>query len=330
MLLIILLLIAGLLLLSLGGNIFVDSSVWLAEKSGIPKVIVGATVVSLATTMPEMIVSFVAAKEGKVDIAIGNAVGSTTVNTGFIMALTIIFMTVLIRRTDIAKKIYILLLSLCVILIWGISGALGIIPSIILIICFILFMADNILSGYQSLKTEHDLNMTEHDLTADKNSFTEPGISIPKETVTNVLKFIVGAFFIFTGSQLLVNNGSALASSLGVSERVIGVSIIAIGTSLPELITSLSAIIKKQSDLSVGNIIGANIVNLAFVQPICVLISGEPLPVSENLAHIDIPVCILICCVAFIPTLIKQRFYKMQGVLLICIYIMYLIYTVSV
>lgn len=329
MLLIILLLAIGLILLAYGGNIFVDSSVWLAEKSGIPKVIVGATVVSLATTMPEMIVSFVAAGEGKVDIAIGNAIGSTTVNTGFIMALTLVFMTIVIKRESIVRKVFLMLFSLTIIQITGIFGSLGFIPSMVLLLCFVLFMTDNVVSGYKSLKREPEVTMMEQAVSVPIDSAAAAEVTLPKEIMINVFKFLLGAFFIFAGSQLLVNNGSTLASSLGVSERVIGVSIIAIGTSLPELVTAVTAIIKKQSDLSIGNIIGANIVNLAFVQPVCALISGKALPISENFTRIDIPVCIVIGCVAFIPTVIKQKFYKSQGVLLICLYIGYLAYTIN-
>ena len=199
----------GVIFIVKGGDFFVDAASWLAETFGIPKLIVGATVVSFATTLPELLVSSFAAAEGKVDMAIGNAVG------------------------------------------------------------------------------------------------------------------------IVVGAQLLVDHGSELARIIGVPERIIGVTVIAIGTSLPELVTTLTAIAKGQSSLSVGNIIGANIIDLTLILPVCALISGGALPVSRTVAMIDLPACLLVGFIALVPALVKKRFMRWQGFTLLGVYAVYLFITCS-
>lgn len=313
-------LLVGVALLLIGGNVFVDSAAWLAEKTGVPKVIVGATVVSLATTTPEMIVSFMAASSGNIDIAIGNAIGSATVNMGFILALSAIFMPLAIRRGEILVKVVVMLTAACIVLVFGFTGELGLIPNILLLTCFLAFMAENIRSAVRSVK-----NTLQH-----QTRRAEDTAGGRKYTVVNLVKFAAGACCIIIGSRLLVENSSLLAAAIGVSERVIGITIVAIGTSLPELITCATAVIKKQSALSVGNIIGANIVNLALVQPVSALLSGKPLPVSPDFALVDIPFCLLIGCMAFLPTLIKEKLYQAQGVVLLTTYCAYLIYTLMI
>ena len=121
------------------------------------------------------------------------------------------------------------------------------------------------------------------------------------------------------GADLLVDDGTVIARHLGVSEAIIGVTIIAIGTSLPELVTTLTAVAKKQSELSIGNIIGANIIDLTLILPICAFLSGGTLTVGKQSAFLDMPVCLL----AIIPTLIFKKLSRWQGALMVCIYIGY-------
>ena len=149
-----------------------------------------------------------------------------------------------------------------------------------------------------------------------------------KLVTVNVVKFILGAAGIVFGADLLVDNASALASLCGVSDRVISVTIVAIGTSLPELVTTLTAIVKKQASLSAGNIIGANIIDLTLILPVCAVISGGTLPVVGTVGVLDMPACLLIGAVACIPTLITKKFARWQGVLLLGLYAVYMVLTV--
>ena len=140
----------------------------------------------------------------------------------------------------------------------------------------------------------------------------------------------VGAVGTVAGAQLLVDNGSALASMCGVSDRVISVTIIAIGTSLPELVTTLTAIAKKQGSLSAGNIIGANIIDLTLILPVCALIYGRKLPASPTVAMVDIPACLIIGILSVVPTLITKKFSRWQGVLMLAAYAVYIVLSVIV
>jgi cation:H+ antiporter len=302
--------VLGIILVMKGGDWFVDAASWIARAAGIPSFIIGATIVSIATTMPEMIVSVIAAAQGKTDMAIGNAVGSVTANTALIMAVAMIFMTVTISRKQYLKPCLLLIGASAVLWLGSLYGELKVWASLILAVIFIWFMYQNL----QQAKGERS------------NGSREP---VEKDqTGKNVLLFLAGAACIVIGSQCLVNGGSAIAAALGVPERVIAVTLVAIGTSLPELVTTLTAIRKKESNLSIGNIIGANIIDLTLILPICSLVSGQALPVSAASIRYDLPACLLVTVLALVPTLWKERATKAQGILLLAVYIAYLIVTV--
>lgn len=317
-LLVILLFAVGIILIVKGGDYFVDAASWMAEVSGIPKLIVGATVVSFATTLPELLVSAFAAAQGKVDMSIGNAVGSVTANLGLIMAIALICMPTVIKRRDYMLKSCLMLGAALFLVIFGAGGELALIPSILLLVIFIVAMAENI--------HEARLGMREEEREEEAGLKQKPA---PKEIALNIIKFIAGTVGIVLGAQLLIDNGSELARFIGVPERIIGVTIIAIGTSLPELVTTITAIAKKQASLSVGNIIGANIIDLTLILPASAMIYGGGLPVSRQVAMIDLPTCLLVGCIAVIPALISQKFRRSQGIVLLFTYAAYVVITCS-
>ena len=310
-----LLLVLGIALIVKGGDVFVDAATWIAEVSGIPKFIVGATVVSVATTLPELLVSVFAAAEGKVDMSIGNAVGSVTANIGLIMALALLFMPMVIKRKDYSVKFGLMLGAALVIVIFGRGGSFGILPSLLLIAVFIVNVVENIVSARRGMG---------------ENAQEEKPAKDKKTVIVNILKFVLGAAAIVWGADLLVDNGSALALMMGVPERVISVTLIAIGTSLPELVTAVTSIVKKQGSLSVGNIIGANIIDLALILPVCSLVSGGALPVTRQIASVDLPACLIIGAVAVIPTLLFKKFSRWQGAVLLALYIAYMVITTAI
>lgn len=310
----ILLFIVGIVFVVKGGDIFVDSASWIAEVSGIPKLIVGATIVSFATTLPELLVSVFAAIEGSVDISIGNAFGSVTANIGLIMAIAILCMPSPINRSDYMLKTVLMLGSAAMVVIFGAQGSFSMIACIVLLIIFAISMTDNVRNAVISMRESNDNESTEL-LRA----------SVTARTVTtNIVKFILGAVMIVIGAQLLVDNGTTIAEFFKVPERVIGITIIAVGTSLPELVTTLTAIRKHESSLSAGNIIGANIIDITLIMPLASLISGKALPVSQTVAMLDLPACLIVGSIAMIPTLITKRFSRWQGVALLVVYAAYI------
>lgn len=309
---VLLLFTAGLVLIIKGGDLFVDAATWIAEASGIPKFIIGATVVSFATTLPEMLVSVFAALEGNADIAVGNAVGSVTANTGLIMCLSLVCMNCAMTRKQFGVKAGILLATIVVLFGFTRDGQLSVFESAVILVFFAIFLAENLIAG----RREQENEASESDVRAKIDA---------KTMAINIAKFVFGAAAIVLGAQLLIDNGSALARMLNVPDSIIAATMIAIGTSLPELVTTITAIRKKQSSLSVGNIIGANIMDLTLIMPLCALIQGKSMIVERQGMLLDIPACLVISAAALIPALISGKFKRWIGYLIGGLYIVYLI-----
>ena len=309
---VVLLFVAGLLCIIKGGDLFVDAASWIAEASGIPKFIIGATVVSFATTLPEMLVSVFAALEGNADIAVGNAVGSVTANVGLIMCISLICMPCLMTRKQFGVKSVLLLAAITALLAFTRDGQLSVLESALILVIFAVFIIESLIAARKEQGTE---------LSAQD---ARPVIN-KKAVLLNIGKFVLGAAGIVLGAQLLIDNGSALARMLGVPDAIIAATLISIGTSLPELVTTLTAIRKKQSSLSVGNIIGANIMDLTLIMPLCAIIQGKPLMIERQGMLLDIPACLVVCAAALIPALAQGKFKRWIGYLIGGLYIAYLI-----
>ncbi|MCI1930176.1 MAG: calcium/sodium antiporter [Clostridia bacterium] len=299
---------AGLLLIIKGGDIFVDSARTIAEDLGIPKFIIGATIVSFATTLPELVVSLLAAINGDTQMAIGNAVGSVTANTGLIMSISVIFMPSAVRRRVYLPKSMILMASIIILWLLSMKGNLTTKNSLLLFILLFIFLWENIKSS-----------------TKETSKVSKKGKkNKAKKEFKQVLLFLVGAAAIMIGSELLVDNGIKIAKILNVPENVIALTMVAIGTSLPELVTTLTALAKKESSLSVGNIIGANIIDTVLILPLCSIVSGGNLPVSNENVVLDMPICAVEAAVMIIPMMFTGKFKKWQGILTLVIYVGYI------
>ena len=302
--------IVGLILTIKGGDWFVDSASWFAEATGIPKFVVGATVVSFATTLPELLVSVRAAMNGSAQLAIGNAVGSVTANTTLIMGVSLVAMAGLVNRKEFAFKGGLFLASTVGLTVLSLSGVLPVWSAFILWAIFLTFMISNVMEGKKNATIEKS------------ESFDK------KEVPSKILWFVIGTASIVFGAEFLVSSGKTLASGIGISETIIGFTVIALGTSLPELVTTLTAIRKKESSLSVGNVIGANIIDTTLILPLCAVINGKALPVEKINLVFDFPVCIAACAVAVVPTIIQGKFKKWQGFALLTIYALYMLFLV--
>lgn len=338
--------IVGLILIIKGGDWFVDSASWIAEVAGVPKFVIGATIVSIATTLPEMIVSITATAKGNVEMAAGNAIGSVTANTAMIMGIFIVCMPFAIKRKSFAPKAVMMFLASAALVLGCIFTAktkmtfsgedgyfykLSTIGLIVLAVIFIAFFIENFLS----MKKE---NVQIEPSPENIGLQTEDGIVPTMEKATkadwvkNIAFFVAGAAGTVIGAQLLVKYGTEIAQSLNVPQRVISVVAIAIGTSLPELVTTITALRKKAGSLSVGNILGANIIDLTLILPICSFVSmGKgtgALAVSANSVEIDMIVCLAAIAIAIIPTIISQKFRRWQGIVMLAGYLAYVGYTV--
>lgn len=308
------LLAVGIVLIIKGGDFFVDSSVWVAEILHMPKFLIGATIVSLATTLPELLVSIFAVVEGSYDISIGNAVGSVTANTGLILAISAIFVGGAINRKEFGIKAIILVISSTVLFAFSLSGSFGIIPSVLLMLVFIYYTYETIVSAKRNMSDQKEITKTEVQEKPSK-----------KVVFINIMKFIFGAIGIVVGARLLIDNSIIVATSLGISEGIIAITIVAIGTSLPELITTITSIVKKQGELGVGNIIGANIIDLVMILPICSFICAGKLIITDQGRYLDMPAMLIITLVAVIPPIFTKKFTKIQGFIMLALYITYLV-----
>ena len=300
--------IVGLMLTIKGGDWFVDSASWFAEATGIPKFVVGATVVSFATTLPELLVSVRAAMNGSAQLAIGNAIGSVTANTTLIMGVSLVFMAGVVSRKSFSLKGGLLLAAIVGLTLLSLGNSLPTWSAFVLWAIFLVFMVSNVIEGK-------------------KNAGLEKGEDVyeKKDIPGKVIFFLIGTAAIVFGAEFLVSSGKTIASGIGISETIIGFTVIALGTSLPELVTTLTAIKKKQNSLSVGNIIGANIIDTTLILPLCAVINGTALPVEKINLVFDFPICIAACAVAILPTIFQGRFKKWQGYALLSIYAVYML-----
>ncbi len=297
----------GLILIIKGGDFFVDASVWIAEASGMPKFLIGATIVSMATTIPELLVSLISAAEGNVGMCCGNAIGSVTANLGLIFGISIVCIPAVLRRGDIAFKGILMIAACAFLFLFSRSGELSIGGSLVILALFAVYVTYNIFEARKANSSDDSEKVS-----ADRRS-----------VITNIVKFVGGAAAIAVGARLLVDYGSEMARSIGISDAIISVTLVAIGTSLPELVTTITAISRKESSLSIGNIIGANVIDLSLILPLCALVSGKPLPMLPQTVQLDLPVCLGYCLFAIVPALIFKRFHRLTGIIMLTCYAAY-------
>ena len=305
----VLLFILGLILICLGGDRLVDAAVAIAKKLGIPQIVVGATIVSLGTTLPEILVSTTAAFDGSASIAAGNAFGSIICNTALIAGLTQTIRpskkieAAAIRWRGIFFFAVLIGMNLYAYLTQKFNRPAG----VVLLLLFAVYAYLNIKrAGSEGEEGE-----------------VEEGKKESGPVWKHLLILVVCAVLLYFGANLLVDNGILIAEALGVPERVIAVTFIALGTSLPELVTSLVSIIKGYGNVGLGNIVGANILNMLLVIGIPSAIAGIPLERSTIL--IDMPLGLLVMAVLLIPILIRKKSSRVQGIALLAIYAVYCI-----
>ena len=300
---VVLLFVLGLVLICLGGDRLVDAAVAIARKLGIPQIVVGATIVSLGTTLPEVLVSTTAAFEGSAAISAGNAFGSIICNTTLIAGLVQLIRPV--QKVD-TKALgwragIFFAVSLIVLAIGHFLGGLNTVVGIALLLTFCLY-------AYLNIRFAGD---------ADDEEDNADDVNLVKQ----ILTLVVCAALLYIGAKLLVDNGIILAEALGVPERVIAVTFIALGTSLPELMTSVMSLIKGYGSVGLGNVVGANILNLLLVMGIPAAVAGVPLEAST--VNVDIPIAIGVMAVLILPILWKKKAYRLQGAALLLIYAVY-------
>lgn len=329
----VLLFLAGLAIIVKGSDLFLDNAVWMAEVSGVPQVIVGATVVSLCTTLPELVSSCTAAFKGRVDMAFGNAVGSVICNTGLILGVLLIFMTVVVRREVFLVKGIFMLAALgtafLLALPSGEAGAAGVYEITRLEGgAFLIFLVVYMVVNY--FESIHVPSSSPIDTVVPGTPALPDKLdAVPRsEWVKRGTSFLAGAVLVGVGAYILVEFGQRLARNLGISEALISLVFVALGTSLPELFTAISAIRKKAQDVSIGNVFGANVLNLALVTGVSAVI--QPLRFRDSfLARFDVPVALALGTVVFVGGVATGRAGRRMGWILLAGYALYLVVVFS-
>lgn len=304
----------GLILLIKGGDWFVDGATGLARRFRIPELLIGATIVSIGTTLPEVMVSATSALEGHGEIAYGNAIGSVICNTALIAALTITLKPGPAESRTLRLPVFFFFAA--AILYAGVAYTAGYFSRIAGVVLFAMFLLYIAVTVGQMKKSARPAEVTE--------GAEEAGEETPLLRALGLL--ILGAALIALGARLLVDNGTLIAQAMGVPESVIALTFVALGTSLPELVTAITSLIKGHGALSLGNVIGANLFNLVLVSGVSVMLS--PFSIPQNAVFLgrnasltlELPVMFAVMLLLTVPPLTRGKLTRMQGVILLTIY----------
>ena len=315
MLIPVLLFILGLIVLIKGGDWFVDGATGIARRFHLPDIIVGATVVSIGTTLPEVMVSATGALNGQGAMAYGNAIGSIICNTALIAAISVAINPGPVNVKNMKMPVIFFFCSSAVYCIA--AYLLGEFPRWLGIVMLGIFAVYTFLTIRQGLKDPNDRELEEE---------KEEAESQPKPLWLELVLLVIGAALIAWGADLLVDNGTLIAQTLGVPETVIALTFVALGTSLPELVTTITSLRKGHASLGIGNVIGANIFNLVLVSGVSVTLAPFEVPVGKLLFGqnaslvLDIPLMLLVMLLLTIPSLLRKKLSRWQGIALLLIY----------
>ena len=314
MLVSVLLFAVGLVLLIKGGDWFVDGATGIAKRFNLPDIVVGATVVSIGTTLPEVMVSTTGALAGSGAMAYGNAIGSIICNTSLIAAISITCNPGPVNVKSMKTPAIFFFLSAAIYCLA--AYGLGTFPrwmGFMMLTIFVVYMVLTVRNGMKN---------------PDASAEEEEEDSKPRKLWQELVLLVVGAAVIAVGADLLVDHGQVIALGLGVPETVVALLFVALGTSLPELVTTITSLKKGRASLGVGNVIGANVFNLVLVSGVAVSLAPFDVPVENTLLNtglnlslvFDIPVMLGVMSLMIFPAMLKKKLGRWQGITLLCIY----------
>ena len=311
----------GVILLIKGGDWFVDSAVGIAKRFKVPEIIIGATVVSIGTTLPEVMVSVTAALNNNGAIAYGNAIGSIICNTSLIAALTIAIRPAPVNKKAIVTPVVFFFISAAIYVAAAyVFGRFDRWMGFVMLLVFAVYMTMTIRNGFK--------NPVQHD---EEEEQTEGG-----SLIKDLIVLVISAGLIAVGADMLEGSSVSLATMAGIPTEVVGVTIVALCTSLPELVTAVTALLKGHGALSLGNIIGANIFNLVLVSGAAVTLSPFAVPEGSKLLGyntsliMEIPLMVGVMALMTLPALFKGKLGRWQGVALLGIYVAFVVLQVLI
>ena len=309
----------GLVLLIKGGDWFVDGATGIAKRFHLPDIVVGATVVSIGTTLPEVMVSTTGALTGSGAMAYGNAIGSIICNTALIAAISIVCNPGPVNTKSMKTPAVFFFASAGLYCLA--SYILGTFPRWMGFVMLTIFVVYMVLTVRNGMRNPDEAEQDEEEESKQRTLFME------------LVLLVVGAAVIAVGADLLVEHGQIIARELGVPETVVALLFVALGTSLPELVTTITSLKKGRASLGVGNVIGANVFNLVLVSGVAVSLAPFDVPCENFLLDtglnmslvFEIPVMLGVMSLMIFPTLASKKLARWQGILLLGIYVAFCI-----
>ncbi len=309
----VILLVVSLFLVIKGGDVFVESGNDIAKRLKMPKLVFGATVASLATTLPELLIAIFSSTDGSTDLAVGNSVGSMLCNYGLILGICFAVKGCNLSRGGVLKY-YLSLVVAGVIFAFGLFFEITNTMAYILLSLAILYFVVN----YIDAKIENT-----------KNPPKIQEVDTKKPLWLTLLMFVLGAGAVGGGAYLLVDKVEYLSKVIGISEQFVGLTVVAISTSLPELIVVLNCIKKDTLGLGIGNIIGSSILNVTLILATSKLVAfGEKMQITNETAFVSLPLALLFSLIFLLPILFTKKTYRWQGIVLLVLYTLYIVFLV--
>ena len=298
-------LILGLALLGIGSSLLVEGAASTAIMFAVRPVVVGLTIVSLATSAPELLVSLVAAYKGSGGISIGNILGSNVINIALVLGISAMIKPVVIKKQIIRIEIPYMIFISFVFWLLCLDSNIGRMDGFILILLLIVFLIYGVITA------------------KDKNNNNCIGKSSHFRIFKNIFFIIAGIEMLSYGANFVVQEAISIAEKIGLSQTFIGISVVALGTSLPELATSAVAAAKGESDISVGNVVGSNLFNICLVMGVVGIFN--PMQIDRNLHYFQFPFMIFICLVLGGIAYFNQGISKRTGFLFITLFVAYIV-----
>lgn len=341
----IVLLVLGVIIVLKGADWLTDGAVNIATRFGVSQMVIGLTIVAMGTSMPEFCVSMVSALKGTPDLAVGNVVGSNTLNTLLIVGCSALVAPIMVKRSSVKRDIPFAVVASLLMLLFCLDGAIGRVDAAVLFAGFCLFMfvtlkyaktteehAATVVTSGAAMATAAAASTSVSEAptsqtSAPKASTSQP--SAPEASVASMLKaivmLVVGLLCLIAGSNMFVDNASFVASSLGVSDAVIGLTIVAGGTSLPELATSMVSAKKGNSDIAIGNVIGSNVFNILMIIGITGLV--KPMHIA-GITTLDLFMMLASMLLMWFFCRTTYKVKRWEGAVLTIVYLAYLTWLV--
>ncbi|NBC18765.1 MAG: calcium/sodium antiporter [Bacteroidetes bacterium] len=306
---------AGLVVLYLGAEWLVRGAASLALRYGIRRIVVGITVVALGTSMPEFVINFFAALAHEDSLALGNIVGSNISNIALILGTSALVLPMAVRPSTLRKEYPIMMGVMILFYLVALDGVISKLDGLVLVFCLVLFMVYLVIDGKR------------HARKVDAGDEEPVEVDAATSPVWKKVLFLIGGIaFLAVGARLMVYSAVNIAESMGIEPVVVGLTIVAIGTSLPELAASLVSAVKQEADMSIGNVLGSNLLNVLFVVGLVALI--RPLQVDADSLSIHFPVMLGFSALLLPVAWTSYQISRVEGGMLVTVFLGYIVYLI--